>query len=335
VTEQQKPVWPVGFTRIPDEDWASAPLAESAVNYDNTGDHGWNRNLDPTVAQALSVLDENKRLLDYSCGTAILAERILREIDYPVGVLNVDASAKFLRVAVDKFGHDERVAFRLLDRVAGEQRLRRLDEVADAELIDCGIDVVTSTNAIHLYHDLAETFGTWRQVLRPGGLALICSGNVHNPARGPDEWIIDETVASINEIAATTVATEPLFARYRESLADSSRMAAHKAFRDKVFIAVRPLEQYLDALSGAGFRVLNVFERTVPVSIRDWAEALASYHDAVLGWVGGTRRVEGEPPSDSAVRDRLFLIHHSLQRLFGHDETFPASWTYITCRRRS
>lgn len=330
-----KPVWPVGYTRVPDEDWATAPLDESGVNYDNTGNHGWNKNLEPLVAQALSVLDENKRMLDYSCGTAILAERILREIDYPVGVLNVDASAKFLRVAVEKFAQDERVASRLLHWLADERRLQRLDEVADAGLIDCGIDLVTSSNAIHLYPNLAETFGTWHDVLRPGGLALICSGNVHNPARRPGDWIIDETVASINEVAASTVLSEPLFEGYRETLADDSRMAAHKAFRDRVFIAVRPLDEYLDALSGAGFRVVNVYEQTIPVSVSEWAEALTSYHDSVLGWVGGTQRVEGSPPADSAVRDRLFLIRHSLEKLFRHDDSFTASWTYVTCRRRN
>lgn len=330
-----KPVWPAGYPRLPGEDWVDAPLDESAVNYDDTGTHGWNRNLEPIVAQTLSVLDENKRLLDYSSGTAILAERVLREVDYPVGVLNVDASAKFLRVAVEKFGHDERVAFRLLGWVAAERRLQRLDEVADAAALDCEIDVVTSTNAIHLYHDLPETFAGWTRALRPGGLALLCSGNLHNPARRPGEWIIDETVAAINEIAATTVREEPLFEPYRETLEDDSRMAAHRSFREKVFVAVRPLDEYLDALSGAGFRVLNVFEQTIPVNVAEWARALETYHDAVLGWVGGTSRVEGGPPADPAVRDRLFLIRDSLRRLFRCEEEFRASWTYVTCRRRN
>jgi SAM-dependent methyltransferase len=327
-------MWPQGFDRVPDEDWARQPVEESGVNYDRAGSHGWYSNLEPTVAQALSVLDEHKRMVDYSCGTGILADRILAETSDRVGILNVDASAKFLRVAVDKFADDERVAFRLLDWLPEQKRLQLLDEVTGDALTDPGLDLLTSTNAIHLYGNLAETLASWHRTLRTRGLALISSGNIDNPNSRPGDVIIDQTVSRVNEIAAEIVRTEPAFERYRAVLDDEVRMAAHKRFREKVFVPVRPLDTYLDALSDTGFQVLSSYTQTVFVSVREFFEALGSYHDGVLGWVGGTRRVEGEEPTDDAVRDRLFLIRYSMERLYGMQDTFPSTWTYLTCRAR-
>ena len=65
--------------------------------------------------------------------------------------------------------------------------------------------------------------------------------------------------------------------------------------------------------------------------MNEWYEFLCAYHDAVLGWVGGTRRIEGTPPTAEAVRDRLRLIRQAIDLLFGPRPTFRACWTYITC----
>ena len=69
-------------------------------------------------------------LIDYSGGTGILLDRLrLRIFDRPVGVLIVDASAKFLRVAHEKYKDDPRFAARLLRFIKEEKRLQTLDEV--------------------------------------------------------------------------------------------------------------------------------------------------------------------------------------------------------------
>jgi len=39
------------------------------------------------------------------------------------------------------------------------------------------------------------------------------------------------------------------------------------------------------------------------------------------------------PPSAEAVRQRLFLIKYSLEKLFPGQDSFPCTWTYLTCRR--
>src|SRR5216684_4268100 len=327
--------WPDDFARIPDEEWTRLPVDEFGLNYDDVGNHGWYKNLEPTIAQVLAALAPGDLLVDYSSGTGILTRRLLERIGHPVGILNVDASPKFLRVALETFRDDERVAFRLLRWLRAEKRLQSLDEVAGPELIARGADAVTSTNAIHLYHDLDETLASWSRILRPGGLAFVCSGNMRNPNGRPGEWIIDETVARVNEIAADVVRTEPAFAEYRETLGDAALMSGHAKLREKVFVPVRPLDLYLEAFRDGGFTVLHVFEETIFARIDEWYKLLSTYHDGVLSWVGGSEKVEGRPPSDEAVRQRLFLIRYGLEKLFPGQDSFPCTWTYLTCRRLS
>jgi SAM-dependent methyltransferase len=324
--------WPGGFARIPDEEWTRQPVDEFGLNYDDVGSHGWYKNLEPTIAQVLATLAPGDLLIDYSSGTGILTRRLLESISYPVGILNVDASPKFLRVALETFRDDERVAYRLLHWLKAEKRLQSLDEVTGPDLLDRGADAITSTNAIHLYYDLDETLAAWARLLRPGGLAFVCSGNMRNPNGRPGEWIIDETVARVNEIAADIVRTEPAFAEYRQTLDDAALLSRHTKLRDKVFVPVRPLDLYLQAFRDAGFTVLHVFEETIFARVDEWYRLLSTYHDGVLSWVGGSEKVEGTRPSAEAVRQRLFLIRYSLEKLFPAQDSFPCTWTYITCR---
>jgi SAM-dependent methyltransferase len=325
--------WPGDFQRIPDEEWTRQPVDQFGLNYDSVDRHGWYKNLEPTIAQVLTALEPGKVLIDYSSGTGILTRRLLERISHPVGILNVDASPKFLRVALEAFRDDERVAFRLLRWLKQEKRLQLLDEVAGPAMVARGADVVTSTNAIHLYYNLDETLASWARILRPGGMAFVCSGNMRNPNGRPGEWIIDETVSSVNEIAADVVRKESAFAEYRETLENSTAMARHTQLREKVFVPVRPLDLYLQAFRDAGFTVLHVFDQTIFARVDEWYELLSTYHDGVLSWVGGSEKVEGKGPSDVAVWDRLFLIKHALEKLFPGQDCFPCTWTYVTCRR--
>ena len=332
-TSSDEFTWPGDFARIPDEEWTRLPVDEFGLNYDDVGNHGWYKNLEPTIAQVLAALAPGDLLVDYSSGTGILTRRLFERLAYPVGILNVDASSKFLRVALESFRDDERVAFRLLRWLKEEKRLQTLDEVAGPEVLARPADIITSTNAIHLYYDLDETLTSWARVLRPGGLALVCSGNMHNPNGRPGEWIIDETVAKVNEIAADLVRTEPAFAEYRQTLEDTALMSRHEKLREKVFVPVRSLDFYEKSFRDAGFTVLHVFEETIFAQIDEWYKLLSTYNDGVLSWVGGSEKIEGKPPSPEAVRQRLFLIRYSLEKLFPGQDSFPCTWTYLTCRR--
>ena len=314
--------WPEGFVRVPDEDWTSRDIDEAGIAYDHVDAHGWYRNLDLTIEDLARTLEDGDLLLDYSGGTGILLDRLrLRVFDRRVGVVIVDASAKFLRVALEKYAGDPLVALRLLRYLRDEKRLQTLDEVIDVEF-----DALACTNAIHLYPDLPETLGTWMRALRPGGGVFINSGNIRNPRAKPAEWILDETVWVINDLAEGLVRSDPQYVHYRDAVDDRELMKAHADYRNRVFVPPRPLDFYLGALQEAGFEVLDVREETIEARVSEWFEFLSAYHYAVLGWVGG------EDPTPGALRDRLHLIRHAMETLFGGRPSFNACWTYITAR---
>jgi SAM-dependent methyltransferase len=322
--------WPAGFSRIPEQEWVSQGLDPFGLLYDAVENHGWYKNLDPTVEQLAAELQDGDVLIDYSGGTGILLDRLrLRIFDRQIGMAIVDSSPKFLRVALERFRDDQRVAFRLLRYLKAEGRLESLDEVLDPPLRERNVDAIASTNAIHLYTNLSETFESWGHVLRPGGRVFINSGNVRNPRAKPGEWILDETVYVVTEVATGLVRTDPRYTAYRDVLDDADRMKRHLDFRDRVFIAPRPLEFYTNELEQAGFDVRDVTEATITADVDEWFELLKAYHEPVLGWVGGSAKVEGQAPSEQAVEDRLALIRHAMDVIFGGRKTFRCCWTYM------
>ena len=321
-------LWPAGFSRIPDDGWVGQPPETLALKYDTVREHGWYDNLDRTIATLADALAAGDLLLDYSGGTGILAERLLPRLPETTGILIVDASPKFLRVALDKLGGDERVAFRLLRYLDAERRLQTLQEVLEPSMLVRGVDAIASTNAIHHYYDLDETLRSWRSLLRPGGRVHVQSGNIGVPELPEGAWIIDETVDAINVAAEELVREDARWASYRSSVDDADRRERYAALRRKFFLPVRPLGHYLEALERAGFTILQVEHRPIEASAADWTAFLGTYHEGVLGWVGGSERVEGKPPTDEAVRDRLELLRESVERIFA-GPTFLAVWTYV------
>ena len=318
-------VWPDGVARIPADDWVSRPPEELARNYDTVREHGWYRNLDLTVETLRDRLGDADVLLDYSGGTGILAGRLLAELgDRAVGVLIVDASPKFLRVALEQLGGDERVAFRLIRFLEEERRLQTLQEALDPPLLARGVDAIASTNAIHLYYDLDETLRSWRAILRDGGRVHVQSGNIGVADLPEGAWIIDETVEAISAAAERLVRADERWAAHRGRIRDPR----YAALRRKFFLPVRPLGHYLEALERAGFTVERVEHRTIEAGVADWTAFLATYHEGVLGWVGGSERVEGEPPGDEAVADRLELLRLAIEDVFAAP-SFDAVWTYV------
>ncbi len=329
-----KPIWPDGFVPIPDEKWTTAEVDAAGVAYDHVEGHGWYANLNPTVEDLVADLEDGDILLDYSGGTGILLDRLrLRIFDRQIATMIVDASPKFLRVALEKYRDDPLVALRLLRYIKEEKRLQTLDEVIGAELADRGVDAVACTNAIHLYPDFGEVAAAWERALRPGGRVFINSGNLKNPRAGESEWIIDETVGVINDLAQGLVRSDRTYERYEPVLRDRERLERHAAFRNKVFLEPRPLSHYVKGIEDAGLIVNDVREATIEASVHEWFDFLSAYHDAVLGWIGGTERIDGAAPSEEAVHDRLRLMRHAMEMLFAQRPTFKASWTYITCEK--
>jgi hypothetical protein len=96
---------------------------------------------------------------------------------------------------------------------------------------------------------------------------------------------------------------------------------------------VRPLDYYVRTLEAAGFTVESVTARTIDAGVDDWFAFLGAYHEAVLGWVGGSQKVDGRAAGAAAVADRLALIRHAMDTLFGGRPAFRCCWTYINCVR--
>jgi SAM-dependent methyltransferase len=326
--------WPDGFAPVPDQDWTGQEIDATALAYDHVDEHGWYSNLNPSVEELAGHLRDGDILLDYSGGTGILLDRArLRIFERQIGWLIVDASAKFLRVALEKYRDDPRVAFRLLRFLKDEKRLQTLDEVLGEELLTRGVDAIAAVNAIHLYPDLAEVAAAWVRALRPGGKVLINSGNMRNPRAAAGEWILDETVWVINDIAEGLVRGDPKYAKYRPVLDNQERMRAHAEQRDRVFLKPRPLSYYLDALTAAGLTVIDVQEKTIVADVQEWFELMTAYHDTVLGWVGGTKKLDGQPATPAALDDRMTIMRAAMETIFAGRSEFNACWTYITCER--
>jgi ubiquinone/menaquinone biosynthesis C-methylase UbiE len=324
--------WPEHFDRVPSDPWTRKGIESLALNYDTVENHGWYSNLDETVEQVGEYVRKGDVLVDYSGGTGILAKRLLDRLgSKEAGIVIVDSSPKFLRLALEKFRDEPRMAFRRIRFLKDEKRLERVDEVLGPALLERGVDAVLSTNAIHLYFDLAETLRAWRSVLRPTGRVFIQSGNIRNPELPDDEWIIDETVEVIHRRAMEIVGSDDAFSQYRSALEDSDHMSAHDTLRRKYFLPVRPLEHYLEALRAEGFELTSVRHRRIPARVSEWFEFLSVYHEGVLGWVGGAEKVTGEPTPEEVVRDRLVLMERAMEEVFGGAFEFGASWTYITC----
>lgn len=336
-------LWPAGFDRVPDEQWTRAPIAALAQKYDAVGRHGWYANLDESVAAIAREIRPGQILVDYSGGTGLLVDRLLAAVgSREVGIVVVDSSPKFLALALEKRRHDPRVAFRLVEYLKDEKRLETLEEAIGPEMAARGVDALVSANAIHLYYGLDETLASWARCLRPAALVHVQSGNVRaelGPGPGPGprpsvgDWIIDDTVAAVDAAARKIVKGESSFARHRAALDDPARIAQHDAFRQKVFLPPRPLAYYTHALERAGLRVERVWTRAIPARADEWHQFLAAYSDAVLGWVGGTEKVEGRPPSGGDLHDRLTLMRLALGVVLTGRETFHATWTYVDARR--
>lgn len=327
-------IWPRDFGRIRNESWSRLPVEELAEHYDLVDQHGWYDNLNPTISRIANSMAGGERLVDYSGGTGILLERLLKRMgDKKIGALIADSSPKFLRLAYEKFKEDDRVAFRRLHYLKEEKRLERLDEVIEPTLLKHGFDVLVSTNAIHLYYDLDETLASWRRSIRKRGRFYIQSGNIRNPNAPEGTWIIDETVSHIDRIARDLVRSQPEFRDGERFLGDQDYLSQHDALREKYFLPARDLSHYETKLEAAQLHVTNSSYAVFPAKVRNWHKFLSVYHEGVLGWLGGAEKVTGEPADTAWVEMRKEIMGAALNQIFEGRDSFEACWTYLDAVR--
>lgn len=325
--------WPKGFKCTPSESWATEALEELAMKYDTVEEHGWYDNLDATVEQISNAYSSDALLLDYSGGTGILTDRIMREMKHPPSMMIVDSSPKFLRLALEKLRKNKNVAYRLIRYLREEKRLQTLREVVDPLVYEQGVDAVVSTNAIHLYYGLPKTMGSWYDILKDEGRIFVQSGNIRNPNAPKSSWIIDETVEYIHQAALRIVQSQSEYQHLRPYLDDKTYMEAHDRLRRKYFLPVRDLSYYADCIESSGFTIEGVEHRSIKARVDQWYSFLEVYHEGVLGWVGGAEKITKKAPSTEMVSLRKELMWKGMREIFKGQDSFDAVWTYITAKK--
>jgi hypothetical protein len=323
--------WPADFPRIPDRPWASQPVDRRGLAYDAMGSHLWYKNLDLTVQQIAAHLQPGAILVDFSAGTGLLADRVLRSVP-GVGIIMAEPSAGFLGAALEKLRANERVAFRLLAFLAEQRRLERLDEALGPAMVAHGVDAVVSTNAVHLYTDLPGTVRAWYDCIRPGGSVFVQSAEIKNPGAHPGSLLITDVVSKLLRRAREIVLEDDAYAAYRAVLADAARMKVYEDLEGKVFFPPKSVDQYVEVLAGAGFVVEETIAKRTPVGNREWFEATTVY-PTLLAWFGGSEKAGDPPPSAEVIAARNALLSRANDELFGKAETYDACWTYITGRK--
>ena len=324
--------WPKNFQCIPNQNWVDEPLQKLAKKYDTVEEHGWDDNLNITVSQLSKTFGPNDIIIDYSGGTGILTSRLMRTMKNNCPqIIIVDSSPKFLRLALEKFCTDERVAFRLIPFDRKEKRLATLEECIDDSILKRGVDGIVSTNAIHLYYELDKTLRSWKEILRPDGYLHVQSGNIRNP-NNKDSWIIDETVEHLNDAAIRLVSSQDSFISLRKFLDNDEHMKAHDKLRKKYFLPVRDLDYYTKSLIETRFEIKDIQCHPINASVDEWYDFLSVYHEGVLGWVGGAEKVNNQKVSSHFVSLRKALMRLAMEDIFKGSDSFQAAWTYITAQ---
>ncbi len=295
--------WPEGFARVPDEQWVEQPVDAFGLQYDTVENHGWYRNLDPTVEQLAGDLRDGEVLVDYSGGTGILLDRLrLRDLRPP----GRDGDRRQLAEVPARRGRAlprrraRRVPAAALPQGRAAARVRRRGArrrrspaptrssrrtrststtsststlAAWARVAEAGRHASGSTPATCATRAPPRTSGsstrrsTWCTRWRPGSCA---------PTRAGPRTATCSTTAS--GCARTSTGATASSSRRARSTTTSTRSKA------------------------PGSTIEDVIERTIEASVEEWYEFLAAYADAVLGWVGGSAKVDGAPATRGGRR---------------------------------
>ena len=295
--------WPAGWERVPDDDWTHQPVDALGEAYDNVDHHSWYRNLDATVEELSHLLNDGDILVDYSGGTGILLDRLkLRMFDVRAGAVIVDSSPKFLRgagevprrprrrapaaplpEAREAAAATRRGARSGAPRASGRRdRLDQRDPPLSRPGRHGGVVAAGAAPRRPRPHQL-------RQHPQPA-----CSPQRVDPRR---DRVGGRRPRRGARAQRSGVRELPPTSTTRNGWPPTPPTI------DRVFLQPCPLDFYLETpSSGPQGRVGAGGEHRGRVD--DWYELLRTYHDAVLGWVGGTEKIDGAPPSPEAVADR-------------------------------
>ena len=175
---------------------------------------------------------------------------------------------------------------------------------------------------------------SWARVLRPGGRVFVQSGQHPQPPGRAQR--VDPGRDRVGDPRGRdrTGPQRPALCRLPARCSTTSRACARTSPTGTRSSC--PCARWT-TISAAWKRPASPSRRSRPAPSRprsgDWFEFLSAYHEAVLGWVGTSAKVDGKAPSREAVADRLALIRHAMDTLFGGRDAFRCCWTYINCVR--
>ena len=91
--------------------------------------------------------------------------------------------------------------------------------------------------------------------------------------------------------------------------------------------------EWTDFPGGTGAIMNALAAGDIDAHVDQWYEFLATYHEGVLGWVGGVQRLEGAETEPDAIHHRLAIIRQSMHEIFQGKSNFQAIWTYFHLSR--
>ena len=318
--------------KIIDESFLKSDVTEFALGYDKVKNHTWYDNLNYLVSLSKEYFNEDDFIMDYSCGTGIFCERFLKSSVNIPRILMVDSSPKYLKLSYDKFGRNYKFYFRVINYLKDEKRLQTLPESLGENCNEL-LNGIVCSNAIHLYPTIGETIKSWNDLLVKGGKLLINSGNIHNSLMGEETKLIDQTVNEISNLSYDIVKNTPKYQKYFDLINDIDYINKHNTLRDKYFLPIRPIDFYTDELIKNGFKIIEVKTINIDARVDEWFDFLKVYHEGIIGWIGGSKKITGIEPSEEEINDRVEIIKLALTKMFNNQNDFKACWNYIICEK--
>ncbi len=318
--------------KIIDDEFLKSDVTEFALGYDKVKNHTWYDNLDYLVKLANEYFGEDDLIMDYSCGTGIFCERLLKiKIDSP-RILMLDSSPKYLKLSYEKFHRNYKFFFRLIKFIKEENRLQTIEESIGTKSSEL-LDGIVCSNAVHLYPNIEDTIKSWYNILVKGGKLLINSGNILNPNMDSSSVLIDQTVNDIAKISYDIVTNDPKYSKYVDLIQNFEYINKHDKLRDKYFLPIRPIDFYTEELTRNGFKMIEVKTENIEARVDEWFDFLKVYHEGIIGWIGGSKKITGIEPTEEEINDRIEIIKTALNIIFENNNDFKACWNYIICEK--
>jgi hypothetical protein len=159
-----------------------------------------------------------------------------------------------------------------------------------------------------------------------GGTSSLTTINVESK-------LIDQTVEDISKISFDIVKSEPKYSKYLDLIDNFEYINKHNELRKKYFLPIRPIDFYTDELVKNGFKITEVKTINIDAKVDEWFDFLKVYHEGVIGWVGGSKKITGIEPTEQEINERIEIIRLSLNKMFNGQNNFKACWNYIICEK--